>query len=58
MDSKRSLEVVKAEFEGKPYSKDIARKINKEGYGFTTFFNTGKIAEVYIPVKPSGIRRQ
>jgi hypothetical protein len=52
MDGKRSLEDVKAEFVGKPYSKEAARLINKEGFGFTTSFATGKIHEVYIPVKP------
>ncbi|MCE5296221.1 MAG: hypothetical protein LLG16_03855 [Euryarchaeota archaeon] len=58
MDGKRSLEEVKKEFEGKSYTREAERMINKEGYGLTVRFGTGKISKVYVPVKPSGNSRQ
>lgn len=58
MDARKSLEEVRAEFEGCSYTREAERMINKEGYGLTVRFGTGKISKVFVPVKPSGNSRQ
>jgi hypothetical protein len=48
----KSIEKVREEYEGKPYSRELGAEISREGYGFGTSPKTGTIVMIYKPLSP------
>jgi hypothetical protein len=46
---KKSLEIVKKDFIGMPYSLKVAYQIESCGYGFVVSCETGEISDVFEP---------
>jgi hypothetical protein len=51
-----TIDEAKSEFEGKPYSKELAIQIESTGYGFATSAVDGKIAMIYKPLRPKACK--
>jgi len=56
MSSRMTIDEAKSEFEGKPYSKELAIQIESTGYGFATSAVDGKIAMIYKPLRPKACK--